>query len=55
MAEALVLRGTMERHTDAMTDITTPIDNSDMIVSSSYDKLILLWNLTKEPKKHGVP
>nr|ABK26798.1 unknown [Picea sitchensis]ACN40746.1 unknown [Picea sitchensis]ACN40912.1 unknown [Picea sitchensis] len=55
MAEALVLRGTMEGHTDAVTAIATPIDNSDMIVSSSRDKSILLWNLTKEPEKYGVP
>ncbi|KAF7834591.1 guanine nucleotide-binding protein subunit beta-like protein [Senna tora] len=55
MAEGLVLRGTMRAHTDMVTAIATPIDNSDMIVSSSRDKSIVLWQLTKEEKTYGVP
>ncbi|CAL5209593.1 unnamed protein product [Lathyrus oleraceus] len=35
MAEGLVLRGTMRSHTDMVTAIATPIDNSDMIVTAS--------------------
>ncbi|XP_057849767.1 small ribosomal subunit protein RACK1 [Cryptomeria japonica] len=54
MAEALVLRGTMEGHSDQVTAIATPIDNSDMIVSASRDKSILLWQLTKDTN-YGVP
>ncbi|KAF2317451.1 hypothetical protein GH714_022405 [Hevea brasiliensis] len=53
--EGLVLRGTMRAHTDQVTAIATPIDNSDMIVSSSRDKSIILWHLTKEEKTYGVP
>uniref|UniRef100_A0A0C9RIB3 TSA: Wollemia nobilis Ref_Wollemi_Transcript_18618_1346 transcribed RNA sequence n=1 Tax=Wollemia nobilis TaxID=56998 RepID=A0A0C9RIB3_9CONI len=55
MAEGLVLRGTMEGHTDMVTAIATPIDNSDMIVSASRDKSILLWHLTKDTDTYGVP
>ena len=55
MAEGLVLRGTMRAHTDMVTAIATPIDNSDIIVSASRDKSIILWNLTKEEKTYGVP
>lgn len=55
MAEGLVLRGTMRAHTDMVTAIATPIDNSDMIVTSSRDKSIILWRLTKEEKTYGVP
>ncbi|OAY46548.1 guanine nucleotide-binding protein subunit beta-like protein [Manihot esculenta] len=53
--EGLVLRGTMRAHTDQVTAIATPIDNSDMIVTSSRDKSIILWHLTKEEKTYGVP
>ncbi|GAU21645.1 hypothetical protein TSUD_251280 [Trifolium subterraneum] len=51
----LVFRGTMRAHTDVVTAIATPIDNSDMIVTASRDKSIILWNLTKEEKTYGVP
>ncbi|KAJ6295137.1 hypothetical protein OIU76_023106 [Salix suchowensis] len=53
-SDTLVLRGTMRSHTDQVTAIATPIDNSDMIVSSSRDKSIILWNLTKDEKTYGV-
>ncbi|XP_058742280.1 small ribosomal subunit protein RACK1-like [Vicia villosa] len=55
MAEGLVLRGTMRAHTDEVTAIATPINNSDMIVSASRDKSIILWDLTKDDKTYGVP
>ncbi|GAB2265359.1 hypothetical protein Dimus_000421 [Dionaea muscipula] len=48
--EHLILRGVMRARTDMVTAIATPIDNSDMIVSASRDKSIILWNLTKEDK-----
>jgi guanine nucleotide-binding protein subunit beta-2-like 1 protein len=53
-SDTLVLRGTMRAHTDQVTAIATPIDNSDMIVSSSRDKSIILWSLTKDEKTYGV-
>ncbi|KAK4747148.1 hypothetical protein SAY87_026185 [Trapa incisa] len=55
MAEALTLKGTMRAHTDMVTAIAAPIDNSDIIVTSSRDKSIILWKLTKEEKVYGVP
>nr|XP_010926201.1 guanine nucleotide-binding protein subunit beta-like protein A [Elaeis guineensis] len=47
MAETLVFKGTMRGHSDVVTAIATPLDNSDMIVSSSRDKSVLVWHLTK--------
>jgi guanine nucleotide-binding protein subunit beta-2-like 1 protein len=38
-----------------VTAIATPIDNSDMIVTASRDKSIILWSLTKDDKTYGVP
>ncbi|KAK3406071.1 guanine nucleotide-binding protein subunit beta-like protein [Eucalyptus grandis] len=55
MAEGLILKGTMRAHTDMVTAIAIPIDNSDMVVTSSRDKSIILWHLTKEEKVYGVP
>ncbi|CAN6927421.1 unnamed protein product [Brassica oleracea] len=54
MAEGLVLKGTMCAHTDMVTAIATPIDNSDTIVTSSRDKSIILWKLNKDDKSYGV-
>ncbi|KAE8663964.1 Guanine nucleotide-binding protein subunit beta-like protein [Hibiscus syriacus] len=53
-SEELVLRGTMRAHTDMVTAIATPIYNSDMIVTSSRDKSIILWQLTKDEKTYAV-
>lgn len=56
MADSLVLRGTIKGHSDVVTAIATPIDNSDVIVSSARDKSVLLWNLTREEgPDYGVP
>ncbi|KAH0879405.1 hypothetical protein HID58_066799 [Brassica napus] len=41
-------------HTDMVTAIATPVDNSDMIVTSSRDKSIILWKLNKDEKSYGV-
>ncbi|KAF8105894.1 hypothetical protein N665_0152s0029 [Sinapis alba] len=41
-------------HTDMVTAIATPIDNSDTIVTSSCDKSIILWKLNKDEKSYGV-
>lgn len=54
MADTLVLRGTMRGHSDVVTAIAAPIDNSDMIVSSSRDKSLLVWHLTKDATAAGV-
>ncbi|PWA36187.1 G-protein beta WD-40 repeat-containing protein [Artemisia annua] len=54
MADSLVLRGTMRAHTDWVTAIACPIDNSDTIVTSSRDKSLIVWKLTKEDRTYGV-
>ncbi|CAH8380825.1 unnamed protein product [Eruca vesicaria subsp. sativa] len=54
MDEVLVLKGTMCAHTDTVTAIATLADNSDMIVTSSRDKSIILWKLNKDEISYGV-
>ncbi|KAM3359566.1 hypothetical protein P3S68_019277 [Capsicum galapagoense] len=53
--ESLVLRGTMKAHADWVTSIATLLDNSDMIVTSSRDKSIIVWSLIKDGSQYGVP
>ncbi|KAI3845752.1 hypothetical protein MKW92_027833 [Papaver armeniacum] len=38
-----------------VTSIACPTDNSNMIVSSSRDKSILVWTLSKQAGSYGVP
>jgi guanine nucleotide-binding protein subunit beta-2-like 1 protein len=44
------------RHENWVTSIATPLDNnSDILLSSSRDKTVILWNLTREEENYGYP
>ena len=47
MAEQLTLRGTLKGHNGWVTQIATTPMFPDMILSSSRDKSIIIWKLTK--------
>ncbi|CAI9287431.1 unnamed protein product [Lactuca saligna] len=53
MADSLVLRSTMRAHTDWVIAIATPIDNSEIIVTSSRDRSIIVWRLMMQDKTYG--
>ncbi|XP_071697616.1 small ribosomal subunit protein RACK1-like [Rutidosis leptorrhynchoides] len=53
MADTLILRGTLRSHTDWVTAIACPIDNSDTIVTSSRDKSLIVWHLNNSDKPSG--
>ncbi|KAI3966874.1 hypothetical protein MKW92_045524 [Papaver armeniacum] len=55
LGDSLIFRGTLVGHSDMVTAIACPIDNSNMIVSSSRDKSILVWTLNKQEGNCGVP
>jgi guanine nucleotide-binding protein subunit beta-2-like 1 protein len=57
MGDQLTLRATLKGHTDWVTSIACPLDNSDMILSASRDKSIVVWNLTKDGDQgdYGYP
>jgi guanine nucleotide-binding protein subunit beta-2-like 1 protein len=55
MADTLALRGTLRGHTDWVTNIACPLDNSDMILSSSRDKSVIMWTLTRQEGTFGFP
>jgi len=55
MAEQLTLRGTLKGHNGWVTQIATTPMFPDMILSSSRDKSIIIWKLTKDELSYGVP
>jgi len=55
MAEQLTLRGTLKGHNGWVTQIATTPMSPDMILSSSRDKSIIIWKLTKDDTNYGVP
>lgn len=57
MGEQLSLRGTLKGHSDWVTAIACPLDNSDTIISSSRDKSVITWKITRDGdiESYGVP
>ncbi|KAG0491432.1 hypothetical protein HPP92_004830 [Vanilla planifolia] len=63
MADAMVFKGVLSGHSGEVTAIAAPIDNTKRIVSSSRDKSIIVWDLTREipsnaesgPSTVGIP
>ena len=48
MGEQLTLRGELKGHNGWVTSIATTSEDPSMIISSSRDRTILLWTLTRE-------
>lgn len=55
MGEQLTLRGTLVGHSGWVTSIATTAENPDMILSSSRDKSVIVWTLTREEGNYGYP
>jgi len=55
MGEQLTLRGTLSGHNGWITSIATTAENPDLILSSSRDKSIIVWTLTREEGEYGYP
>jgi len=53
--EQLVLKGQLEGHTGAITQIATNARFPDMVLSSSRDKTLILWKLLREEGAYGIP
>lgn len=51
----LVLRGELKGHNGWVTSIATTMQAPDMLLTASRDKSIIVWNLTREEEKYGVP
>lgn len=55
MTESLQLRGTLVGHNGWVTQIATNPKFPDMILSSSRDKSLIVWKLTKDEMSYGIP
>jgi guanine nucleotide-binding protein subunit beta-2-like 1 protein len=53
MGEQLTLRGTLTGHGGWITSIATTSEDPNMILSSSRDKTIIVWTLTREDGQYG--
>ncbi|CAI9580560.1 unnamed protein product [Staurois parvus] len=55
MTEQMTLRGTLKGHNGWVTQIATTPQFPDMILSSSRDKTVIMWKLTRDETSYGVP
>jgi guanine nucleotide-binding protein subunit beta-2-like 1 protein len=55
MSESLQLRGVLKGHSNWVTSIATSSEAPDTIVSSSRDKSLIVWHLTRSEDNYGVP
>ncbi|CAM9242592.1 unnamed protein product [Phaeothamnion confervicola] len=55
MGERLKLRGELRAHKNWVTSIAASTENDDMILSSSRDKTVLVWTLTRGEESYGYP
>lgn len=53
MAETLVLKSIMRAHTDVVTAIAISIDKSNIIITASCYKSIILGDINKDGKSYG--
>jgi guanine nucleotide-binding protein subunit beta-2-like 1 protein len=53
MGEQLTLRGTLSGHGGWVTAIATTPEDPNMILSSSRDRSVIVWSLTREDQNYG--
>ena len=53
MSESLTLRGQLEGHEGWVTSLATTHEDPNMILSSSRDKTVIIWQLTGEGDNYG--
>merc|ERR1712004_599339 len=55
MTEQMTFKGSLKGHNGWVTQIATTPIFPDMLLSSSRDKTIIMWHLTREEGSYGVP
>lgn len=53
MVQHLVSRGVLTGHSDWVTSIATSFESSNMIISGSRDKTLIVWELTPQGENYG--
>ena len=51
----MTLRGTLKGHGGWVTQIATTPQYPDMVLSSSRDKTLIMWKLTRDEANYGLP
>merc|ERR1712096_186458 len=54
MAESVIFKGVLKGHSGWVTSIATPQEQNDVLLSSSRDKTVIVWNLNAEDAPSGV-
>eukprot|EP00743_Colponemidia_sp_Colp-15_P000134 GILK01000153.1.p1 GENE.GILK01000153.1~~GILK01000153.1.p1 ORF type:complete len:333 (+),score=55.56 GILK01000153.1:52-999(+) len=54
MTDTMKFKGLLKGHTGWVTSIACPHQDSDMIISGSRDKSVIVWNLTREEGNYGT-
>jgi len=55
MGEQLTLRGHLSGHEGWVTAIATTHEDPNMVISSSRDKSVIVWQITREENEYGFP
>jgi guanine nucleotide-binding protein subunit beta-2-like 1 protein len=53
MGESLTLRGTLKGHSNWVTSIATPAEDNTMLISSSRDKTVVVWQIDGSQEDYG--
>lgn len=53
-SQQLTLRGTLVGHSNWITAIATTTEDPDLVLTSSRDKTVIVWRLTREEGNYGV-
>lgn len=53
MSESLVLRGTLKGHNGWVTSLATTPEDPNLLLSSSRDKSVIVWQLTHSSEEYG--
>ncbi|KCV69731.1 methylated-DNA-[protein]-cysteine S-methyltransferase [Fonticula alba] len=55
MSDSLIFRGTLEGHSDWVTAISVFPNDANKLITSSRDKTLIIWELTREEESFGLP
>jgi len=55
MSESIVFKGSLEGHSGWVTAIATSPESPDRILTSSRDKTVIVWQLTRDDSSYGYP
>jgi len=55
VTDELVLRGTLDGHSNWVTQVAINTKNPDVVVSCSRDRSLVVWRLTRDEAGYGIP